>query len=213
MPTTFPSTTQVPSHIFLLAARLIDIQNQADVEKGLTAAKSAGLTVFRTWGFNDKNRTYVQNGLPNYGTGESNDVVFQWFNKDGTSTINLAAFDKVVNAALKTDIKLVVALTNNWADYGGMDVYTVNLGGKYHDDVSTLKIMPGAGLTLPVLPHAPNQGRLQALRQGGCHPVQGLARHHGLGARERAPLRRRRDPEPPQKPQRLHPGPPVELDG
>lgn len=22
------------------------------------------------------------------------------------------------------------------ADYGGMDVYTVNLGGKYHDDVS-----------------------------------------------------------------------------
>ena len=21
-----------------------------------------------------------------------------------------------------------------WADYGGMDVYTVNLGGKYHDD-------------------------------------------------------------------------------
>jgi mannan endo-1,4-beta-mannosidase len=131
---------QVPSHICLLATRLTAIfQNQADVEKGLTAAKAAGLTVFRTWGFNDKNRTYVQNGLPNYGTGESNDVVFQWFNKDGTSTINLAALDKVVNAALKTDIKLVVALTNNWADYGGMDVYTVNLGGRYHDDVSILK--------------------------------------------------------------------------
>lgn len=32
-------------------------------------------------------------------------------------------------------MKLIVALTNNWADYGGMDVYTVNLGGKYHDDV------------------------------------------------------------------------------
>lgn len=33
-------------------------------------------------------------------------------------------------------MKLLIALTNNWADYGGMDVYTVNLGGKYHDDVS-----------------------------------------------------------------------------
>lgn len=27
-------------------------------------------------------------------------------------------------------MKQVVALTNNWADYGGMDVYMVNLGGK-----------------------------------------------------------------------------------
>jgi hypothetical protein len=33
-------------------------------------------------------------------------------------------------------MKLIVALTNNWADYGGMDVYTINLGYKYHDDVS-----------------------------------------------------------------------------
>jgi hypothetical protein len=24
---------------------------------------------------------------------------------------------------------------NNWADYGGSDVYVVNLGGQYHDDV------------------------------------------------------------------------------
>ena len=56
---------------------------------------------------------------------------------DGTSTIDLSGFDKVVKAADKTGIKLLVALTNNWADYGGMDVYTVNLGGQYHDDVSS----------------------------------------------------------------------------
>ncbi len=42
-------------------------------------------------------------------------------------------------------MKLLIALTNNWADYGGMDVYTVNLGGKYHDDVST----PTLGNQLP----------------------------------------------------------------
>lgn len=56
--------------------------------------------------------------------------------QNGKSTINIEAFDKVVNAAAATGIKLIVALTNNWADYGGMDVYTVNLGGTYHDDVS-----------------------------------------------------------------------------
>ncbi|EAQ84304.1 hypothetical protein CHGG_10708 [Chaetomium globosum CBS 148.51] len=113
--------------------------NQQDIEKGLTAAKNAGLTVFRTWGFNDKNSTYIPGGLPNYG-GEGagpSDVVFQWWHPNGTSTIDISGFDKVVNAADKVGIKLLVALTNNWADYGGMDVYTVNLGGKYHDDFYT----------------------------------------------------------------------------
>ncbi|RYP33741.1 hypothetical protein DL767_004608 [Monosporascus sp. MG133] len=109
--------------------------NQTDVELGLTAAKEAGLKVFRTWGFNDKNVTYIPDGLPRYGGEGAGDteIVFQWF-ANGTSTINLDAFDKVVNAATKVGIKLLVAFTNNWADYGGMDVYTVNLGGKYHDD-------------------------------------------------------------------------------
>ena len=74
--------------------------------------------------------------MPQYG-GEgagATEVVFQRW-KDGKSTIDVAGFDKVVDAATKVGVKLIVALTNNWADYGGMDVYTVNLGGKYHDDV------------------------------------------------------------------------------
>lgn len=112
----------------------IACQTQADVEDGMTAAQDAGLKVFRTWGFNDKNATYNPSGLPQYGSG--NDVTFQTFAADGNISIDLAPFDKVVNAATKTGTKLIVALTNNWADYGGMDVYTVNLGGRYHDDVS-----------------------------------------------------------------------------
>lgn len=91
----------------------------------------------RTWGFNDRNATTDPNGLPNYGgegAGETGTVLQTW--KNGKSKIDIRGFDKVVNAAIKTDVKLIVALTNNWADYGGMDVYTVNLGGKYHDDVS-----------------------------------------------------------------------------
>lgn len=80
----------------------------------MTAAKQAGLKVFRTWGFNDKNVTYNPNGLPQYG-GEGaggTEVVFQWWS-NGTSTIDVTPFDKVVNAAKTTGIKLVVALTNN----------------------------------------------------------------------------------------------------
>jgi mannan endo-1,4-beta-mannosidase len=91
----------------------------------------------RTWGFNDRNRTTIANGLPQYGgdsVGSNPSVLQLWDN--GTAEINLAPFDKVVKAAEKTGVKLLVTLTNNWADYGGMDVYTIQLGGKYHDDVS-----------------------------------------------------------------------------
>ncbi|KAF2688551.1 glycoside hydrolase family 5 protein [Lentithecium fluviatile CBS 122367] len=110
-------------------------EKASDVEAGMAAAKAAGLNVFRTWGFNDKNRTYIPDGLPKYGdegAGATPNVLQWWSN--GTSEINLEPFDKVVAAAEKTGIKLIVALTNNWADYGGMDMYTVQLGGKYHDD-------------------------------------------------------------------------------
>jgi hypothetical protein len=91
----------------------------------------------RTWGFNDRNRTTIAGGLPQYGgegAGPSPNVM-QWWN-NGKAEINLTPFDKVVTAAQKTNMKLIVTLTNNWADYGGMDVYTVQLGGQYHDDVS-----------------------------------------------------------------------------
>jgi mannan endo-1,4-beta-mannosidase len=108
-------------------------QNGTDIEVGLRAAQKAGLKVFRTWGFNDKNRTYNPTGLPQYGVGE-NENVFQWWD-NGNATINTEPLDKVVKAAAEVGTKLIVALTNNWADYGGMDVYTTNLGGKYHDDV------------------------------------------------------------------------------
>ncbi|KAF4984488.1 hypothetical protein FZEAL_336 [Fusarium zealandicum] len=110
-------------------------QDKKDTQRGLAAAKKAGLNVVRTWGFNDRNATTDPDGLPRYGgegAGETG-VYFQTW-KNGKSTIDVSPFGTVVDAASKTGIKLIVALTNNWADYGGMDVYTVNLGGRYHDD-------------------------------------------------------------------------------
>jgi len=109
----------------------------------MTAAKEAGLKVFRTWGFNDKNVTFDPAGLPQYG-GEgagATSTVFQWWS-NGTSKIDVSGFDRVVDAATKVGMKLVVTLTNNWADYGGMDVYTTNLGYKYHDDVGRSSVIP-----------------------------------------------------------------------
>ncbi|KAJ4205359.1 hypothetical protein NW759_014586 [Fusarium solani] len=104
-----------------------------DVKVGMVAAKDAGLKVIRTWAFHENNRTYVSGGLPKYNTG-GEETVMQFFNADGTVDIDLGVLDVVIEAAEATGIKLILALTNNWADYGGMDVYTVNLGGKYHDD-------------------------------------------------------------------------------
>ncbi|QRW26055.1 Cellulase (glycosyl hydrolase family 5 protein) [Rhizoctonia solani] len=113
--------------------------NMSDVEIAFNEASKAGLNVIRTWGFNEVNVTRVPGGLPDYG-GEGagpTQIYYQSWDK-GKPTINygdngLKHLDKVVALAEKKGIKLVVALTNNWADYGGMDVYNVNLGGQYHD--------------------------------------------------------------------------------
>lgn len=173
--------------------------DQADVENGVLAARDAGLRVFRTWGFNGKNRTHDPNGMPRYG-GEgagATPVVYQWWKDDGTPAIDVSPFDRVVDAAMKTDMKLVVALTNNWADYGGMDVYTVNLGGRYHDGIGgpnpkalsaecpidTLELTPRTVLHLTGHSRA-----LQTVYQGLRHTIQGQPRQKCLGARERASL-------------------------
>jgi mannan endo-1,4-beta-mannosidase len=77
----------------------------------MQAALDAGLTVGRTWAFHDQNKTTVAGGLPQYGSG-SQETVFQVFNGDGTTTIDLTNLDVVVKAAEDTGLKLVLALTN-----------------------------------------------------------------------------------------------------
>lgn len=64
-----------------------------------------------------------------------------WTN--GVPTVNtgadgLAKFDYVVSSAKAHGIRLIVALTNNWSDYGGMDVYVSQLNpGGTHDTFYT----------------------------------------------------------------------------
>jgi mannan endo-1,4-beta-mannosidase len=81
-------------------------------------AKAGGTTV-RTWGFNEV-------------TSPNGDYYQSW--SGSTPTVNTGAtglqnFDNVVAAAKANGIRLIVALTNNWSDYGGMDVYVNQLAG------------------------------------------------------------------------------------
>ncbi|KIO30769.1 glycoside hydrolase family 5 protein [Tulasnella calospora MUT 4182] len=97
---------------------------QADLDQAFADIAATGATTVRTWGFNEvtsASGTYYQiwNGATptiNYGS-------------DG-----LAKFDAVVASAKAHGLKLIIALTNNWGDYGGMDVYVKQiLNSSNHD--------------------------------------------------------------------------------
>ncbi|KIY61398.1 glycoside hydrolase family 5 protein [Cylindrobasidium torrendii FP15055 ss-10] len=93
--------------------------------KDMTAV---GATVVRTWGFNE-----VVGG-PAY----DGQIYYQNWNGTtpaiNTGSDGLASFDNVVATAKANNVKLIVALTNNWSDYGGMDVYVKQiLGSDNHD--------------------------------------------------------------------------------
>ncbi|KAJ3202799.1 hypothetical protein HDU82_007064, partial [Entophlyctis luteolus] len=45
--------------------------------------------------------------------------------------------DYTISLAAKQGIKLIYVLTNNWSDFGGMDVYTKAFNGTYHDTFFT----------------------------------------------------------------------------
>ncbi|KIP03911.1 glycoside hydrolase family 5 protein [Phlebiopsis gigantea 11061_1 CR5-6] len=97
----------------------------ADMNKAFADIAGTGATVVRTWGFNEVTATQSS---PYYQlwTGSTPTI--------NTGTNGLQNFDLVVAAAKANGIRLIVALTNNWSDYGGMDVYVKQiLGSADHD--------------------------------------------------------------------------------
>ncbi|ESK89493.1 glycoside hydrolase family 5 protein [Moniliophthora roreri MCA 2997] len=92
-----------------------------DMNKAFADIAKTGATVARTWGFHEVTKSP---GVPYYQS---------W--SGSTPTVNTGAdglqnFDKVVAAAKANGLRLIVALTNNWGDYGGMDVYVNQIIGK-----------------------------------------------------------------------------------
>ncbi|KAJ3739652.1 glycoside hydrolase [Lentinula detonsa] len=93
----------------------------ADMNTAFHDVAATGASVVRTWGFNE---VTTPDGVAYYQS---------W--SGSTPTINLGAnglenFDNVVAAAKANGIRLIVTLTNNWSDYGGMDVYVNQLLGQ-----------------------------------------------------------------------------------
>ncbi|GJE97823.1 glycoside hydrolase family 5 protein [Phanerochaete sordida] len=100
----------------------------ANIDKAFSDIESSGSTVVRTWGFNEVTPSTQQN-YPIY---------YQSWN-GATPTVNTGAnglqnFDQIISSAKAHGLRLIVALTNNWSDYGGMDVYVNQiLGSTSHD--------------------------------------------------------------------------------
>ncbi|KAI0930586.1 hypothetical protein AcW1_009236 [Taiwanofungus camphoratus] len=98
--------------------------NTSEMSTAFADIARVGATAVRTWGFNDV-------------TSPSGDYYQLWTN--GTATINygptgLENFDNVVAMAKANGLRLIVTLTNNWDNYGGMDVYVSQLTNtSYHD--------------------------------------------------------------------------------
>ncbi|KZP21678.1 glycoside hydrolase family 5 protein [Athelia psychrophila] len=106
----------------------------ADMNKAFADIAATGATTVRTLGFNEEtvaSGDYYQlwtNGVPTVNTGATG---LENFGKP----ISGARFHNVVATAKANGLRLIVTLTNNWSDYGGMDVYTAQLvgSGQAHD--------------------------------------------------------------------------------
>ncbi|KAG9099247.1 hypothetical protein FS749_001754 [Ceratobasidium sp. UAMH 11750] len=101
------------------------LANSADITKAFSDLKNAGFTTLRTWGFNEV--TSPSGTYYNLWSGSTPTL--------NTGSTGLGKFDEVVAAAKVAGIRLIVALTNNWADYGGMDVYVKQIKNSANHDL------------------------------------------------------------------------------
>ncbi len=112
------------------------------VDDVLGATKSLGLKVIRIWAYLD--RGSLDGTVRNVdGAGEKGGVYFQYWDpaakrpayNDGPT--GLEHLDYVLDKAKQLDLKVMLVLTNNWKDFGGMDQYIVWYGLKEHHQFYT----------------------------------------------------------------------------
>src|SRR5450756_3011598 len=103
----------------------------------LEKAAANDFNVMRTWAFTDIGR---QDGTDSVDPGNTTTYFQYWggsapaYNDGATG---LEKLDYVVAKAKAEGIRLVLPLTNNWNNFGGMDQYVKWAGGKYHSDLYT----------------------------------------------------------------------------
>lgn len=98
----------------------------------LENAAASGSTVVRAWAFFD---------VPSAEDPGDKGVYFQYWDgqrpayNDGPDGLEM--LDYVVAKAKEEGVRLILPLTNNWSDFGGMDQYVAWAGGTHHSDFYT----------------------------------------------------------------------------
>ncbi len=108
------------------------------VDDVLGDADDQGFSVLRSWAFIDIGNQDGSNSL----RGKADGVVYYHYLNGSTPAFNdgpdgLQHLDYMVFKAGQLGIKLVLPLTNNWADFGGMDQYVAWAGAQFHDQFYT----------------------------------------------------------------------------
>ncbi|KAH8102452.1 glycoside hydrolase [Cristinia sonorae] len=106
------------------------LTSQSDVEATFKTMKNAGVKVLRTWGFNAINGSELAEALKSDLTYYQVWNSSEWILNEGPQ--GLKRLDNVIKTAEKYDIKVLLAFTNNWVGYGGMELYINWIAGSGH---------------------------------------------------------------------------------
>jgi mannan endo-1,4-beta-mannosidase len=152
--------TDTPSAVFLHQGKpfcfagsnnyYLSYKSKAMVDDVFVQAKAMGLKVMRTWAFIDRGslddsvQSTERNQWEPYGTKQG--VYFQYwdtatksvaYNEGAEKDDGLGRLDYVLAKAAENDIKLVLVLTNNWKEFGGMNQYLKWFNLSYHHQFYT----------------------------------------------------------------------------
>jgi mannan endo-1,4-beta-mannosidase len=120
------------------------------VDDVFAQAKDMGLKVLRTWAFID--RGSLDDSVPSLDKNEweppgtKQGVYFQYwdtqtkavaYNEGAEKDDGLRRLDYVLAKAAENDIKMILVLTNNWKEFGGMNQYLKWFDLKYHHEFYT----------------------------------------------------------------------------
>src|SRR5579883_1880085 len=118
----------------------LSYQSHADVDDVLAKAQAMNLSVIRTWGFIDIGS--LDGSVPTI-DGNKNGFYFQyWDPSTGAPAYNdgptgLQGLDYAIASAAAHGLRVIVVLTNDWKEFGGMDQYDKWYGLPYHDNFYT----------------------------------------------------------------------------
>jgi mannan endo-1,4-beta-mannosidase len=152
--------TASPSGVFLSQGKpfcfsgsnnyYLTYKDKVMVDDVFAQAKALGLKVLRTWAFED--RGSLDDSVPSLEhnewepPGTAQGVYFQYwdtqsnapaYNEGAEKDDGLRRLDYVLAKAAESDIKMILVLTNNWKEFGGMDQYLKWFDLKYHHEFYT----------------------------------------------------------------------------